>query len=87
MLELGCHKMENKKWGWGHKLVCRITPFNDKQLISNSARKLKGTNIYVYEDFLQEIVELIKSLWEQILKNWRQEKFTCVKHHPEEQFW
>ena len=67
-----CHRMGKKRGNRPRTVVCRFTKFKDKQCVLSHARKLKGTGIYIYEDFSQDTMELRKSLWEQVLEYRRQ---------------
>ena len=60
-----CHRMGKKRGNRPRTLICRFTKFKDKQCVLSNARKLKGTNIYIYEDFSQDTLGLRKSLWVQ----------------------
>lgn len=75
-----CHRMGKKRGNRPRTLICRFTKFKDKQCVLSNARKLKGTNIYIYEDFSQDTMELRKSLWEQVLEYRRQGKFAYLNY-------
>ena len=61
-------------------VVCRLNRFKDKQCILNNVIKLKNTGIFTYEYFSKNTKELRKSLWEQVLGYWKQNKFTCLNY-------
>ena len=73
-----CHRMGKKRGNRPRTLICRFTKFKDKQCVLSNGRKLKGTNIYIHEDFSQDTMELRKSLWEQVLEYRRQGKFAYL---------
>ena len=75
-----CHRIGKKREGRPRTLVCRFTKYKDKQCILNNAKKLKGTGIYMYEDFSQDTMELRKCLWEQVLEYRRQGKFAYLNY-------
>ena len=75
-----CHRMGKKRGNRPRTLICRFTKFKDKQCVLSNARKLKGTNIYIYGDFSQGTMELRKSLWEQVLEYRRQGKFAYLNY-------
>ena len=41
-----------------------LIPYQDKTNILKNAKKLKGKNIFINEDFSHEIMQLRKELWE-----------------------
>ena len=53
---------------------CRFFHFKDKKKI------LKNTGIYIYKDFCKDIMELRKSLWEEVLNYSRQSKFVSLNY-------
>ena len=68
-----CHRIsKQKKPNRPRTVICRITKFKDKQKILKNAKYLKGSGIYVYEDFCKETMELRKTLWDQVLEYRRQ---------------
>ena len=64
----------------GKKRNKKIADFKDKQHILNNAKKLKNTGIFIYEDFAKDTMELRKSLLEQDLEYWKQNKFACLNY-------
>ena len=46
-------------------IVCKLLRFKDKQNILRKAN-LKGTNIFINEDYCQDTVEHTKELWEEV---------------------
>ena len=64
-----CHRIsKRKKPNRPRTVICRITKFKDKQKILKNAKYLKGSGIYVYENFCKETMELRKTLWDQVLE-------------------
>ena len=47
-------------------IIFRLLNFKDKENILKNCRKLKGTNIFVNEDFSQETVEHRRGLWKKV---------------------
>ena len=47
-------------------IVCKLLQFKDKQNILRKAKLLKGTNIFINEDYCQDTVEYRKELWEEV---------------------
>ena len=76
-----CHRIsKRKKPNRPRTVICRITKFKDKQKILKNAKYLKGSGIYVYEDFCKETMELRKTLWDQVLEYRRQNKFAYLNY-------
>ena len=75
-----CHRIGKKRGSRPRTLICRFTKFKDKQCVLSNARKLRGTNIYIYENFSQDTMELRKYLWEQVLEYRRQRKFAYLNY-------
>ena len=50
-------------------IVCRFLDYKDKTNILKNAKKLKGKNIFINEDFSHETMELRKELWEKVKKH------------------
>lgn len=47
-------------------IVLKLLNYKDKEKILKECSKLKGMNIFVYEDFSKETVKIRKLLWDQI---------------------
>ena len=47
-------------------IVCELLRFKDKQIILTKAKLLKGTNIFIHEDYCQDTVEYRKEFWEEV---------------------
>ena len=76
-----CHRiLKRKNPNRPRTVICRITKFKDKQKILKNAKYLKGSGIYVYEDFCKETMELRKTLWDQVLEYQRQNKFAYLNY-------
>ena len=50
-------------------IVSRFLNYKDKTNILKNAKKLKGKNIFINEDFSHETMELRKELWEKVKKH------------------
>ena len=46
-------------------IVCKLLNFNDNELIQDNVRSLRGTAIYINEDFSEETAKLCKELFQQ----------------------
>ena len=76
-----CHRMSKRKGSNRPRtVICRITKYKDKQKILKNAKYLKGSGIFIYEDFCKATMELRKSLWEQVLEYRRQNKFAYLNY-------
>ena len=61
-------------------IVCRFLNYKDKTNILKNAKKLKGKNIFINEDFSHETMELRKELWEKVKKH-REEGKIAYLHY------
>lgn len=76
-----CHRMQKQKnQNRLRTIICRITKYKDKQKVLRNAKYLKGSGIYVYEDFCKDTMELRKTLWNQVLEYRRQNKFAYLNY-------
>ena len=74
-------KKENcKNPGKPRTIVCRFFNCKDKTNILKNAKKLKGKNVFISEDFSHETVELRKELWEKVKKH-REEGKMAYLHY------
>ena len=62
-------------------IVAKLLDFRDKERIIKSAKNLKGTGIYVNEDYCSETTKLRKSLWEQVKILRDQGKFAYIEYN------
>ena len=62
-------------------IVCRFLNYKDKTNILKNAKKLKGKNIFINEDFSHETMELRKELWEKVKKKHREEGKIAYLHY------
>ena len=63
------HRVKRKKGDKSIKhrpIVCNLLSFKDKKLILKNANKLKGTNIFIDEDYSFETMEYRKQLWDEV---------------------
>ena len=56
-------KGNSEKPGKPRTIVCRFLNYKDKTNILKNAKKLKGKNLFINEDFSHETMELRKELW------------------------
>ena len=64
---------KKKKKNQPRTIICRLLNCKDKENILKNCRKLKGTNIFVNEDFSQETLEPRRELWKEV-KRLREEE-------------
>ena len=63
------HRVKRKKGDKTKKprpIVCNLLSFKDKKLILKNANKLRGTNIFIDEDYSIETMEYRKQLWDEV---------------------
>ena len=60
------HRAGTKNRSKPRTIVCKLLRFKDKQNILRKAKLLKGTNIFINEDYCQDTVEHRKELWEEV---------------------
>ena len=60
------HRARRKSRNKPRTIVCKLLGFKDKQIILRKAKLLKGTNIFINEDYCQDTVEYRKELWEEV---------------------
>ena len=61
-------------------IVCRFLDYKDKTNILKNAKKLKGKNIFINEDFSHETMELRKELWEKVKKHRDEGKIAYLQY-------
>ena len=61
-------------------VVCKLEKYKDKDNILRNGRKLKGTDIYINEDFSKETLAIRKELWQQVLKNRSNGKISYLRY-------
>ena len=62
------HRTGRKVEGKHRAIVLKLNSYKDKENILQKRKFLKGTDIYVNEDFCKDTVEVRKKLWEQVKK-------------------
>ena len=58
--------VKSKKANTPRTIVCRILNYKDKVKILRNAKKLKGKNIFINEDFCQATLDHRKELWKEV---------------------
>ena len=54
-------------------IVCKLLSYKDKVKVLQNCKKLKGSHIYINEDFCQATLQYRKELWKEV-KRLRQEE-------------
>ena len=60
------HRAGRKSGSNPRTIVCKLIRFKDKQNILRKAKLLKGTNIFIDEDYCQDTVQYRKELWAEV---------------------
>ena len=74
------HRTGRKSRSKPRTIVCKLLRFKDKQNILRKAKLLKGTNIFINEDYCQDTVECRKELWEEVKVLRSQGKITYLNY-------
>ena len=72
---MGKHKRNRRR-----TIIFKLNKLKHKQKILQNAGNLKNTGIFIYEDFCDHTMELLKSLWEQILEHCRENKIAYLNY-------
>ena len=74
------HRAGRKSRNKARTIVCKLLRFKNKQNILRKAKLLKGTNIFISEDYCQETVEYRKELREEVKVLRSQRKIAYLKY-------
>ena len=61
-------------------IVLRLANFKDKSIILKNVNKLKGSDIYINEDFSRETTELKEKLWDKVKQLRSDGKFAYLNY-------
>ncbi|XP_077551551.1 uncharacterized protein LOC144165304 [Haemaphysalis longicornis] len=64
-----CHRLGVKKQNKIRPVILKLVDFREKLLIFKNCPKLKNTDMYITEDFSQNVREVRKKLWESTSEN------------------
>ena len=53
-------------------IVIKLANYKDKSMILRNVHKLKGSVIFINEDFRKQTIDLRKELWKEVKKNYVQ---------------
>ena len=66
----GAHRSKrsksNNNSGKPRTIVCKLLNYKQKEEILRNTKKLKGSNIFINEDFCYETMQYRKKLWEEV---------------------
>ena len=74
------HRTGTRRDGKQKTLVLKLSSYKDKNIILKNGKKLKGTGIYIYEDYSRETMELRKKLWEVVKRHRQNGKFSYLQY-------
>ncbi|XP_065683441.1 uncharacterized protein LOC136096187 [Hydra vulgaris] len=74
------HRIGQHKHNKPRTIVLKLLNFQDKNKILNAVKHLKGTGLYVNEDFAPETTELRRKLWEEVKKLRSEGKYAIIKY-------
>ena len=60
------HRAGRKSGSKPRATVCKLLRFKDKQNILRKAKILKGTNIFINDDYCQDTVQYRNELWKEV---------------------
>ena len=72
------YKVKDKKRP--RTIVLRLANFKDKSIILKIANKLKGSDVYINEDFSRNTIELRKKLWDEVRQLRSEGKFAYLNY-------
>ena len=61
-------------------IVIKLLSYQDKTLILKNAKRLRGSGIYINEDFAKETVEKRKRLWEEVKQHRRDGRYAVLQY-------
>ena len=61
-------------------IIIKLLDYKDKKLILDSAKKRKGSGVYIYEDFSAETMAIRNDLWPEVKRLRDAGKFSILKY-------
>ena len=61
-------------------ILLRLADFKGKSIILKNVNKLKGSDVYINEDFSRETTELRKKLWDEVKQLRSEGKFAYLNY-------
>ena len=74
------HRIRKVKEAKPRTIVLKLLNWKDNEKVMGQAKKLKGKNIYINEDFSLETTELRKNLWEQVKQYRKEGKYAVLNY-------
>lgn len=74
------HRVGTLKDDRPRTIVLKMLEFKQKELILRNASKLKGTGIYINEDFCQETMEIRRKLKGEMLQKRKEKKYCIISY-------
>ena len=74
------HRVGEKKNGPERQIAVQFNSYKNKLDILRNCKKLKGTNISVFEDFSKEAASIRKEKWNEVLKNRKNGKISYLQY-------
>jgi len=74
------HRVGKVKNGKPRTIVAKFLRYKDKEMVLANWKGLKGTRIYVKEDFSADTLQLRSKLWTEVLNLRRQGKYAILKY-------
>ena len=74
------HRTGTRRGGKQRTIILKLSSCKDKTIILKNGKRLKGTGIYLYEDFSRETMELRKKLWEDVKRHRDHGKFSYLQY-------
>lgn len=75
------HRVGKAQEGQPRTIVCKLLNYNDKERIRKNTSKLKGSGIYVNDDFSEETLAIRKELYRQQRTHRENGKFARVSYN------
>ena len=74
------HRIGEKSNDKERAIVVQFPFYNDKIHILRNYKKLKGTKIFIFEDFSQEAMQIRGEKWKEVLVNRKQGKISYLQY-------
>ena len=74
------HRSGSRNAGKPRTIVMKLLNYKEKERILKNASKLKGTNIFIYEDFSYETTQIRKRLWAKVKALRKSGKYAVLQY-------
>ena len=75
-----CAGPEDHKRMKPRAIVLKLLNYKDKEKVLHQAIQLKGSGIYINEDFAKETLEKRKLLWEEVKRHRAEGKYAIIRY-------